>query len=462
MTHNPEFQRQLWLNWRPAQLGWSLLLTALLLATPMVLVQPNDRLHALLVAALIGMWIAAAGLGSVLAGRGLNEEAHQHTWDWQRLSALTPWQMAWGKLLGAPLAAWLYMLWCALAVLATSAGQPGGLAWGVHAVLQAVLWGLALQAWSMHSVLMGWGPKEQPARRIRFVLVPLLFVMVLPGPILGRLTEQLGREEGRPVLWWSVPLHGRGAIYLFGAIALGLGLLALWRLLCTRLDVRTLPWAWPLGLCVAGLAFGGMHLDAMQLQGPGPASFFAWTTGLALAGTAYVCLHGMDEGLRSWRQVQWCVLQGRWRGALEALPLWPVSWLLAVLACALWLLWPAGGQPMVPGAAQLAALATAQLLRDAALATGFSLLAGRIKSPLAAFAVTWLLVNIVLPLLAFGQAGADAAVLAQPLAAGLTKPVTSGMWLSLAVQVGLALAWLAHVFRQRVLGFAREQHTAVR
>src|SRR2546429_4090942 len=37
--------------------------------------------------------------------------------------------------------------------------------------------------------------------------------------------------------------------------------------------------------------------------------------------------------------------------------------------------------------------------------------------------------------------------------------VTSGMWLSLAAQVGLALAWLAHVFRQRVLGFAREQHT---
>jgi hypothetical protein len=448
MTHNPEFQRQLWLNWRPSQLGWSLLLTALLMATPLALVQPGDRLHTLLITGLLGMWIAAAGLGSVLAGRGLNEEARQHTWDWQRLSALTPWQMAWGKLLGAPLPAWLYMLWCALAVLAASAAHPGGLAWGVHAVLQAMLWGLALQAWSMHSVLLGWGPQEQPARRIRFVLVPLLFVMVLPGPLLGRLTEQLWREEGRTVLWWSLPLGGRGAIYLFGAIALGLGLLALWRLLCTRLDVRTLPWAWPLGLCVAGLAFGGMPLDPALAQGPGPASFFAWTTWLALAGTAYVCLHGMDEGLRSWRQVQWCVLQGRWRGALEALPLW--------------LLWPAGGQPVVPGSAQLAALATAQLLRDAALATGFSLLAGRIKSPLAAFAVAWLLANIVLPLLVLGVAGADAAALAQPFVAGLSRPGIPGLWLSLGVQVALALAWLAHVFRQRVLGFAREQHTAVR
>ena len=354
------------------------------------------------------------------------------------------------------------MLWCALAVLAGSAAHPGGLSWGVHAVAQAVLWGLALQAWSMHSVLMGWGPQEQPARRIRFVLVPLLFVLVLPGPLLARLTEQLWREEGRAMLWWSLPLGGRGAIYLFGAITLGLGLLALWRLLCTRLDVRTLPWAWPAGLCVTALALGGIPLEASSARAPGAASFFAWTTWLALAGTAYVCLHGMDEGLRSWRQVQWCVLQGRWRGALEALPLWPVSWLLAALACALWLLWPAGGQPILPGSGQLAALATAQLLRDVALATGFSLLAGRIKSPLAAFAVTWLLVNIVLPLLVFGVAGADAAALAQPLAAGLARPAGTGLWLSLGVQVALALAWLAHVFRQRVLGFAREQHTAVR
>jgi hypothetical protein len=40
MTHNPEFQRQLWLNWRPSQLGWSLLLTALLMATPLALSSP--------------------------------------------------------------------------------------------------------------------------------------------------------------------------------------------------------------------------------------------------------------------------------------------------------------------------------------------------------------------------------------------------------------------------------------
>ena len=463
MTGNPEFQRQLWLNWRPAQLAWSLLLTALLLAAPLALARPDNRLHTLLVSALLGMWAAAAGLGSVLAGGGLNEEARQHTWDWQRLSALTPWQMAWGKLLGAPLQAWLYMLWCALALLGASAAHPAGLAWGLHAVLQAVLWGLALQAWSLHSVLMGWGPQEQPSRRIRFVLVPLLFVLVLPGPILSRLTSQLWREEDQALPWWSLPLGGRGAIYLFGALTLGLGLLALWRLLCTRLDVRTLPWAWPLGLCVTGLALGGLRLDAAQIPAQGPAAFFAWTTWLALAGTAYVCLHGMDEGLRSWRQVQWCALQGRWRGALEAVPLWPVSWLLAVLACLLWRAWPEPpGVFAMPGATDLAALATVQLLRDAALATGFSLLAGRIKSPLAAFALAWLLINLVLPLLVLGVAGADAAALAQPLVAGLNRPADSGLWLSLGVQVALALAWLAHVFRQRVLGFAREQHTPLR
>lgn len=467
MTHNPEFQRQLWLNWRPAQLGWSLLLTALLLATPLALVDPKDRGHVLLVSALLGLWIAACGLGSVLAGRSLNEEARQHTWDWQRLSALTPWQMAWGKLLGAPLTAWLYVLWCTLALLIALAGEPARLLWGMHAVLQAVLCGLALQAWSMHSVLMGWGPQERPAHRIRTLLLPVLLLLVLPGPLLSRLTRQMFQEDTDTLLWWSLSLGSRGMVYLFGAVLLGLGLLALWRQLCTRLDVRTLPWAWPLGLCVAGLALGGLDMSGLQPYGagrPGATSFLAWTTWLALAGTVYVCLNGMDEGLRSWRQVQWCLRQRRWRAALEALPLWPVSWLLALVAGGLWLLWPQSQAQALPGSAQLALLATAQLLRDAAVATGFALLAGRIKSPLAAFAITWLLINAVLPLLVLGVAGAEAARLAQPLVAALTQPMdtTQALWASLGLQVVLALAWLAHVFRQRVLGFAREQHMALR
>lgn len=41
-------------------------------------------------------------------------EIADRTWDFQRLSALTPWSMTWGKLLGASSLAWL----CALTGMA--------------------------------------------------------------------------------------------------------------------------------------------------------------------------------------------------------------------------------------------------------------------------------------------------------------------------------------------------------
>jgi hypothetical protein len=161
-TRNPEFQRQLWLNWRPSLMVWSLCLSALILALPLALAAPDRRAASLGMTALAGLWVAAVGYGSVLAGRSLREEASQNTWDWQRLSALWPWQMGWGKLLGAAVPAWLYALWFALVMLFVSATWPqvariGGLRLGLHAVALAALWGLGVQAWAMNSVLVAWG-----------------------------------------------------------------------------------------------------------------------------------------------------------------------------------------------------------------------------------------------------------------------------------------------------------------
>lgn len=91
---NPEFQRQLWLNWRPSLLAWSLGLSLLILALPFALSSAKGLPGTLSMTAIAGLYLAAIIYGSVLAGRSLAEEASQNTWDWQRLSVLTPWQMA--------------------------------------------------------------------------------------------------------------------------------------------------------------------------------------------------------------------------------------------------------------------------------------------------------------------------------------------------------------------------------
>ncbi|WP_258305093.1 hypothetical protein, partial [Escherichia coli] len=73
-THNPEFQRQLWLNWRPSLALWTLLLTGLILGLPLALSSPRERLPNLGLTALTGLWIATTLYASVLAARSLREE----------------------------------------------------------------------------------------------------------------------------------------------------------------------------------------------------------------------------------------------------------------------------------------------------------------------------------------------------------------------------------------------------
>ena len=56
-----------------------------------------------------------------------------------------------------------------------------------------------------------------------------------------------------------------------------------------------------------------------------------------------------------------------------------------------------------------------QLLRDCLLLTGFALLAGKLKSPMVSFVIAWLVLNIALPLLAYGVGGSNGAMLVQPV-----------------------------------------------
>ncbi len=159
----------------------------------------------------------------MLAGRSLAEEASQNTWDWQRLSALSPWQMAWGKLLGATLPAWLYVLWFAMA--------SGGIAtvWVLeplklqHTIALAVLWGLGLQTWAMNSVLMSWGLQDRPVNRWRAALLPLLLLFFIPGPFIGHVYKGHDDSNARARVLVGRNVGGLGLAYLAGCAGAGPG-----------------------------------------------------------------------------------------------------------------------------------------------------------------------------------------------------------------------------------------------
>ena len=444
MTRNAEFQRQLWLNCSPSTILWILGLCTLLMAVPWVISGPDW----LAPVASTGLWCATLGYGAILAANSMHQELRHNTWDWQRLSALTPWQMSWGKWLGATSPAWLIAVYFASANLLVG---PSLLSHGANwrNLVLAVLWGMAAQVWAINLVMLGWRSNGAWGWR-KAILLPWLLLILVPGTVISSLWQQLHSAQG-VIAFWGMPISSYAITALLGCICLALGLLALWRQMAQRLDVATLPWAWPLGLIALALVLAG-------LSQPSWTSSLSWISCTALLGTAYIALHSVQTARNQWLHVHWHTTRRQWKGALQALPLWPISWLLGMLAAGIWSLTSESPNPTLPfQTGWLLLLIGCQLLRDSLLLTGFALLENRLKSPITAFTLAWLVFNVLLPLLVWGGAGSVGPVLArglQPLA-GYALITTSDLpawvfFILMLVQVGLVAAWVARVFRRHV------------
>ena len=113
---NPELKRNLWLEFSlhrlvamPAVLG--LIFLGAALGTHPVSDVGVATTGLILFVGLTGVW------GARRAAESVTEEFHSKTWDGQRMSAIGPWAMTWGKLAGSTSFAWYGALLC-LAVVA--------------------------------------------------------------------------------------------------------------------------------------------------------------------------------------------------------------------------------------------------------------------------------------------------------------------------------------------------------
>ena len=150
---NPEFQRNLWLEAGPRRLAWTGVVLAAIFGAAL-LVGGNYPLRAVGTAG-IGVFLVCGLLwGPRIAGRAVAEEVMQRTWDFQRLSALTPWQMTWGKLFGAASLSWVAAL-VGLVLAVVAASLTGGADKVVTATLSGLGAAVLLQAGSMALALVG-------------------------------------------------------------------------------------------------------------------------------------------------------------------------------------------------------------------------------------------------------------------------------------------------------------------
>lgn len=308
---NPEFQRNVWLGCAPPRLvSAGAGLSALLALAWLV----NGRSFGAITenAALACFVVFTGAWGAQLTSTSLIAELRGHTWDQQRLSALGPWAMAWGKLAGGPAAAWLCGALC-LAVYVVSVELGPNTAWVIVALGSSAL---GLHAFALLGALL-------LAQRGPAASVPLSLRLAGAAGLVWLARVILHRPE-TTIRWFG---HDYPATVFTGVV---LALLAAWlvfgcyRLMCEALLVRTLPWA--LAACVGFLAFlvTGTLVDASATQALTLTTAATVALGLALAASYLAAFAYAPDPLLPRRLLAYA-RRRQWRAVAQEWPLWGVA-----------------------------------------------------------------------------------------------------------------------------------------
>ena len=314
---NPEFQRQLWLQFSPTRLGVLplLLLVGFAAVYLSASTQSAQAIAVALASAGAVLFVALVwGMGTMAAGASVMDEISDRTWDQQRMSAMQPWAMTWGKLAGATAYGWYGGALCLLIAI------PGAWLGGIrpflaHMVLGGILAGIFLHALLMAVNLQLAKSGGKIARRggaWTFVLV----LLYAAGPTSAAL-------RGEDIVWWNTGWSAPDFFVASLAFFTVCTVIGAWRSMAEILAVRQLPWGWP-ALALFSTAY---------LSGFAPtrhsAVFAIVGLGTCTAMT-YFALLTEPQPRPLWQRVVHRLQADQLRSALLQLPRWPTTLALAL------------------------------------------------------------------------------------------------------------------------------------
>ncbi|MCP4043086.1 MAG: hypothetical protein GY731_14215 [Gammaproteobacteria bacterium] len=317
---NPEFLRNLWLELSPHRLA----------AMPLVLfmifgfVYVSDSIWAgdSLAFTAIFLFVILAGIwGAKQAGESVLSEIQERTWDWQRMSGISPWAMAWGKLLGSTIFVWYGGFLCLLVFVGGSIQTRTG-AWIMETA--SLLLGVALlvQSLALYASLLVIRQHRQLVPRRSSILYLLALMTMFP------FFSFIEAGYYPTVYWYGIPFRLIDFVLFSLATFIFWTVLGIYRLMRAELQFRNQPWTWLLFVAylmayVSG--FGEAGLTGRMMIG-----YF-----IALGLTLLMVLVEPKDPV-VWRSLFHSLRNAAWRNSLEILPRWSLTLLLAVaLACGL-------------------------------------------------------------------------------------------------------------------------------
>lgn len=327
---NPELLRNIWVELTERRL----LLTGLVIAALLLMSFTSGGLEGAVGTAETVFYGIVVVWGTRMAANAVVEEIAGKTWDAQRLSAIAPWTMVWGKLIGATALAWFGGLIClSVIVFADLAGERPEQA--VDDIVYFAGMGLFAHAVAMMASLVA---VRRRLSHSRFdVFIYQLFGLVAAG-LVWRVWQTADPDSlfrrwngGAAVLdtvrWWGLDYTASG-FYVGSLLSfVAWTLIANYRLMRTELQVRNGPLVWLAFIAYVAIYAAGFdewrnYIIALDAR----IGVRAVQAGLALAVVTYVMAFVEPKEVVAYRWLVRRFGQGHLFAFVARLPAWAFAY----------------------------------------------------------------------------------------------------------------------------------------
>jgi len=320
---NPEFRRNLWLEISPYRLiGMPLVLGTVVYLAYVI---DNNRMSGGVSSVSAGLFFLVSLIwGTKLASEAIMNEIRDHTWDGQRMSVITPWQLTWGKLFGSTVYTWYGALICLCFFgVSATAGEPENV---VKTILVLLLSAVLAHAVSLLASLMAIR-KERKFNKSQTAAM-LILGLVVAGPFFNMV---LSRPS--TVKWFS-EYHSEIDFLLGSVLAYAVwAVVGVYQMIRLELQMKNGPWLWFcfvlfVMLYGAGFYHGPPQVGRYDLSAS-PEFLAAYCISV---GAVYFMAFAERKDFLSLQMVMRLALARNWRRFLEQAPRWILTLPITVFA----------------------------------------------------------------------------------------------------------------------------------
>ncbi|VAW84330.1 hypothetical protein MNBD_GAMMA18-1898 [hydrothermal vent metagenome] len=231
MKMSPEFLRHLWLE---MTLHRRLMMPTVLLFI-FFIAHALGEWSAVHVTALLSFVVLGLLWGVRLAGESLIGEIDNRTWDQQRMSAITPWQMSWGKLFGSTVYIWYGLLIVVVVFLLSGLriGEP--MLWAKLLLLLSGAVLVQALALLMSLLMVRRSGRHRRSLSNLALIATLLFIMAV-APYYDEYYAQFS--------WYGLVISELTFFALSSLLFCGWALLGLYRTMGEELQLKHRPLLW--------------------------------------------------------------------------------------------------------------------------------------------------------------------------------------------------------------------------